>query len=63
MCFSAGGILAGEMLLNWNGTMNGAALDAAYLPDVLDNRPHGYGFTESWLPAYTDWLEGIFTSN
>jgi len=36
MGFSAGGILAGEMLLNFDGTINGMALDAGYVPDELD---------------------------
>lgn len=36
MGFSAGGILAGEMLLNFDGLVNGTALDAAYIPDALD---------------------------
>lgn len=131
MGFSAGGILAGEMLLNFDGTVDGTALDAGYVPDeldrisadasadgmiysfygrlsvaskdiekfaasdlpptyfcygtrdpfvrefeacidalrkadisvevdVLDGRPHGYGYTEGWIPAYAGWLEKIF---
>lgn len=36
MGFSAGGILAGEMLLNYDGLVNGTALDADYVPDTLD---------------------------
>lgn len=36
MGFSAGGILAGEMLLNFDGLVNGIALDADYIPDTLD---------------------------
>ncbi|MDE7326169.1 MAG: alpha/beta hydrolase [Lachnospiraceae bacterium] len=36
MGFSAGGILAGEMLLNFDGLVNGAALDSEYVPDDLD---------------------------
>lgn len=36
MGFSAGGILAGEMLLNFAGTADGTALDPGYVPDVLD---------------------------
>lgn len=36
MGFSAGGILAGEMLLNFDGQVNGTALDARYIPDTLD---------------------------
>lgn len=36
MGFSAGGILAGEMLLNFDGLVNGTALDADYIPDALD---------------------------
>ncbi len=36
MGFSAGGILAGEMLLNFDGTVNGTALDEGYAPDELD---------------------------
>lgn len=37
MGFSAGGILSGEMLLNFDGTINGTALDPDYVPDELDN--------------------------
>ena len=36
MGFSAGGILSGEMLLNFDGTVNGTALDDSYVPDDLD---------------------------
>lgn len=36
MGFSAGGILAGEMLLNFDGDVNGTALDPDYVPDELD---------------------------
>lgn len=34
--FSAGGILNGEVLLNWQGNTNGAILDSSYRPDNLD---------------------------
>ncbi|MGN0235208.1 MAG: flavodoxin, partial [Paludibacteraceae bacterium] len=34
--FSAGGILNGEVLLNWRDTANGSALDTSYSPDALD---------------------------
>ena len=36
MGFSAGGILSGEMLLNFDGQVNGTALDPDYVPDQLD---------------------------
>ena len=36
MGFSAGGILAGEMLRNFDGLVNGTSLDADYIPDALD---------------------------
>lgn len=36
MGFSAGGIMSGEMLLNYDGTVTGAALDSRYRPDALD---------------------------
>ena len=36
MGFSAGGILSGEMLLNFDGEVNGTALDPDYTPDALD---------------------------
>lgn len=36
MGFSAGGILAGEMLLNFDGLVNGTVLDSEYVPDDLD---------------------------
>jgi acetyl esterase/lipase len=35
--FSAGGILCGEMALNWKGSVNGSSLDSRYVPDDLDN--------------------------
>lgn len=134
MGFSAGGILAGEMLLNFDGTVNGTALDADYAPDALDGvsadaaadgmiysfygrlsvaskdvekfaasdlpptyfcygtrdpfvrefeacidalqeagvsvetdvlegRPHGYGYTEGWIPAYAEWPGDVFANN
>ena len=134
MGFSAGGILAGEMLLNFDGTVNGTALDGDYIPDALDEvsadaaadgmiysfygrlsvaskdvekfsasdlpptyfcygtrdpfvrefeacidalqkagvpvevdvlegRPHGYGYTQGWIPAYAEWLENVFADN
>lgn len=34
--FSAGGILNGEVLLNWRDLTNGTALDNSYRPDALD---------------------------
>lgn len=37
--FSAGGILNGEVLLNWRGLTNGTALDSSYVPDELDKVP------------------------
>lgn len=37
--FSAGGILNGEVLLNWRGLINGTALDPTYVSDELDNVP------------------------
>lgn len=134
MGFSAGGILAGEMLLNFDGTTDGMTLDKGYTPDalgavsadasaagmiysfygrlsvasddvekfkasdlpptyfcygtqdpfvgqfekcasalkdagvpvtldVLQDRPHGYGYTEGWIPAYAAWLSDIFETN
>ena len=36
MGFSAGGILAGEMLRNFDGTISPAVLDPDYVPDELD---------------------------
>ena len=37
--FSAGGILNGEVLLNWRDLTNGTVLDSSYRPDNLDNVP------------------------
>ena len=37
MGFSAGGILCGELLLNFDGTINGTSIDPSYIPDELDN--------------------------
>ncbi|QQO07691.1 alpha/beta hydrolase [Breznakiella homolactica] len=34
--FSAGGILCGELLLNFDGLVNGTTLDKNYVPDELD---------------------------
>jgi len=36
MGFSAGGILCGELLLNFDGTINGTTIDSRYVPDNLD---------------------------
>jgi acetyl esterase/lipase len=36
MGFSAGGILCGELLLNFDGTVNGTAIDPSYVADELD---------------------------
>ena len=36
MGFSAGGILCGELLLNFDGAVNGTAIDPDYKPDELD---------------------------
>lgn len=36
MGFSAGGILAGELLLHWDGLVSPAELDPDYVPDELD---------------------------
>lgn len=131
MGFSAGGILAGEMLLNYDGTVNGTVLDSDYVPDeldvisadaaadgmiysfygrlsvaskdvekfaasdlpptyfaygtrdpfvsefeaciealeeagvsvetnVLDGRPHGFGYREGWIPDYDRFLTEVF---
>lgn len=134
MGFSTGGILAGEMLLNFDGTVNGSVLDDDYIPDsldsisadagadgmiysfygrlsvastdvekfsssdlpptyfcygtrdpfvgefeecvealtaagipvevnVLEGRPHGYGYQEGGISDYDAWLTGVFASN
>lgn len=34
--YSAGGILCGEMVLNWKGDVSPALLDESYVPDALD---------------------------
>lgn len=31
--------------------------------DVLEGRPHGYGYREGWIPAYANWLENVFVAN
>jgi acetyl esterase/lipase len=36
MGFSAGGILCGELLLNFDGTVNGTSIDPGYVTDELD---------------------------
>lgn len=37
--------------------------DVAVGVDVLEGRPHGYGYTEGWIPAYDAWLEEVFAGN
>lgn len=37
--FSAGGILNGEVLLNWRDLKNGTAIDNSYIPDDFDKVP------------------------
>lgn len=36
MGFSAGGILSGEELLNYDGLVSPTGLDESYVPDALD---------------------------
>jgi acetyl esterase/lipase len=43
MGFSAGGILCGELLLNFDGFVNGTILDPGYTPDELDKIPADAG--------------------
>ena len=31
--------------------------------NVLDGRPHGYGYMEGWIPDYDEWLKGILYDN
>lgn len=31
--------------------------------NVLEGRPHGYGYTEGWIPDYDEWLIEIFENN
>ena len=31
--------------------------------NVLEGRPHGYGYREGWIPAYGDWLGDVFAAN
>lgn len=41
-------------------------LTAAEIPvevNVLEGRPHGYGYQEGWIPDYDAWLTGVFASN
>jgi acetyl esterase/lipase len=64
MGFSAGGILCGEMLLNFDGFVDGRAIDPKYIPDELDRisadasavgMVYGfYSFTGSFSTASTD---------
>lgn len=133
MGFSAGGILAGEMILHYSGAVTPTALDNSYVPDALDkisadvaadgmiysfygrlsvaskdieamegkipptyycygtndpfynqfeaqyslledagedvqrlvleNRPHGFGSREGWMPDYDKFLTRVFTNN
>ena len=75
MGFSAGGILCGDLLLNFDGLVNGTTLDPSYVPDELDNvladacavgiqdTPHGFGYQGNWIPDYVEWLDGIMKNN
>ena len=43
-----------------------AALQEAGVPvevDVLDGRPHGYGYAEGWIPDYDRFLRSVFENN
>lgn len=67
--FSAGGILCGEQVLHWRGTINGSSLDSNYTPDALDNVSadvraigHIYSFYGRLSVASTD-VELFRTSN
>jgi acetyl esterase/lipase len=69
MGFSAGGILCGEMALNYKGIVNGLSLDPGYLPDSLDQVSadvsaigHIYSFYGRLSVASTD-VEKFRTSN
>ena len=31
--------------------------------DVPEGRPHGYGYTEDWIPGYAEWLKSVFEKN
>lgn len=42
------------------------ALNTAGVPvtvNVLEGRPHGYGYREGWIPDYDAWLTGILENN
>lgn len=42
------------------------ALHQAEVPvevDVLEGRPHGYGYSGDWIPAYDEWLEHAYKNN
>ena len=64
--------MAGEMLLNFDGMVNGTALDDRYISDAveavgvrvgrlqLDGRPHGFGYMEDWFDAYDSFLADVF---
>lgn len=42
------------------------ALHQAEVPvevDVLEGRPHGYGYFGDWIPAYDEWLEHAYENN
>jgi len=60
MGFSAGGILCGDLLLNFDGLVNGTTLDPSYVPDEL---VHGFWYQGNWIPDYAEWLDGIMKNN
>jgi acetyl esterase/lipase len=69
MGFSAGGILCGEMALNYKGIVNGSSLDTRYVPDSLDQVSadvstigHIYSFYGRLSVASTD-VEKFRSSN
>ena len=56
MGFSAGGILSGEMLLHFDGTVSGTALDPDYVPAPQEYKDvFGVTFQQGRKPKNT-WL-------
>lgn len=42
-----------------SGLLAGAAVERLELKDM----PHGFGNQGGWIPAYAQWLTGVFENN
>lgn len=58
--FSAGGMLTGEMLRNFDGAVDGTALDPSYLPDKLDTISAEVS-ANGMIYSFYGWINDVFT--